>query len=351
MRSKKVGIFGKLIIVVNTVASFLLLISFVLPYLPPSNFPTLSILSLGVSPLLVLNIVLMVYWIFKFNRMALLSFTVLLIGFAIFDPIFEWSSESNAEEYSNSLSILSYNVHLFNAYEKEPSKGVSESIPKLLDRSKADIICVQEYYRESHFDFSAYPYQYIHFKDSNNKLGHAIFSKYPFANTGAFDFVDSNNNTLYADVVKGKDTIRIYNLHLQSMGIIPRVEYLQEENTDKLRKRMSRAFVMQEKQVEKILAHKTNSPYPVILSGDFNNTSFSYVYKELHRGMTDAFTERGLGIGTTYKFAWYPMRIDYILTSSDFKILSFDTFQESFSDHYPIQAKIGWTGVINSSQD
>lgn len=342
MRSKKVGIFGKLLIVVNTIASFLLLISFVLPYLPPSNFPTLSILSLGVSPLLLLNIIFMVYWIFRFNRMALLSFSVLLIGLVIFDPIFEWSSEDNSEKYPNTLTILSYNVHLFNAYEKEPSKGVSESIPKLLDTSKADIICIQEYYRESHFDFSAYPYQYIHFKDSNNKLGHAIFSKFPFADTGAFDFVDSNNNTLYADVVKGKDTIRIYNLHLQSMGIIPRVEYLQEENTDKLRKRMSRAFVMQERQVEKILAHKTKSPYPVILSGDFNNTPFSYIYKELHRGMSDAFIERGSGIGTTYKFAWYPMRIDYILASSNFNIMSFDTFNDSFSDHYPVRATVSW---------
>lgn len=351
MRSKNTGIIGNLIILLNTVTALILLVSFVLPYLPPKNFPTLSILSLGVLPLLLVNILFMVFWIVRFNRMALLSFSVLLIGYAIFDPIFEWSSKNNQVDYTNSLSLLSYNVHLFNAYEKEPYKGVAKSISKLLDRSKADIICIQEYYRNSQFDFSDYPYQYIHFKDSNNKLGHAIFSKYPFAKTGAFDFEDSNNNTLYADVVTGKDTIRIYNLHLQSIGIIPRVAYLQDKDTRKLRNRMSRAFVMQESQVKKILAHREGSPYPVIMSGDFNNTAFSYVYKELHRGMRDAFIEKGTGIGTTYKFDWFPMRIDYILASTDLNVISFESYDESFSDHYPIQATLGWAKKDDSSMD
>lgn len=351
MGSKKTGIIGKLVLILNTVTALLLLVSFVLPYLPPKNFPTLSVLSLAVLPLILLNILFMVFWIIRFNRVALLSFSVLLIGYIIFDPVFEWSTNSDEVEYSNTLSILSYNVHLFNAYEKEPSKGVARSISKLLDRSNADIICIQEYYRNSEFDFSEYPYQYIHFKDSNNKLGHAIFSKFPFANKGAFDFEDSNNNTLYADVIKGKDTIRIYNLHLQSIGIIPRVSYLQDKDTKKLKNRMSRAFVMQESQVQKILAHKEKSPYPVILSGDFNNTAFSYVYKELHRGMKDAFTEKGTGIGTTFKFDWFPMRIDYIFVPNDFNIISFESFNESFSDHYPIQATIGWKRKKGSTKD
>ncbi|WP_100803515.1 endonuclease/exonuclease/phosphatase family protein [Ulvibacter sp. MAR_2010_11] len=345
MQSKKLGFFNKLLFWGNSLVVFLLLISFVLPYLPPKSFPTLSLLSLAVSPLLLVNILFALYWLVRWKRLALLSILVLTIAYIHFNPFIEISSEGDASEYNHTLNILSYNVRLFNAYEKEPSKGVSETISKLLKENDPDIVCIQEYYRGSNFDFSAYPHQYVHFKDSNNKLGHAILSKYPIVSTGAFDFEDSNNNTIYADIVKGEDTLRIYNLHLQSLGILPNVEYLQEGSTDKLRKRMSRAFVKQESQMDAILAHKIKSPHPVIISGDFNNTPFSYVYRKMANKMHDAFTERGSGLGTTFKFDGYPMRIDYILTSESFDILSFETLNESFSDHYPIRAKVSWDPV------
>ena len=42
--------------------AFLLLISFVLPYVPPKSFPTLSLFSLIVSPLILINILFFVYY-------------------------------------------------------------------------------------------------------------------------------------------------------------------------------------------------------------------------------------------------------------------------------------------------
>ncbi|MAP53378.1 endonuclease/exonuclease/phosphatase family protein [Altibacter sp.] len=350
MRSKK-GLLHSVIYWCNIIAVILLVISFVLPYLRPSDFPTLSLLSLAVSPLLLLNVLFMIYWMFRGKRTFLVSMVVLIIAYFHFNPFFEFSSEGDASEYAQSLSLLSYNVRLFNAYEKDPSEGVSETIHNIIQNDTPDIICIQEYYRESTFDFSEYPYQFIHFKDGNNKLGHAIFSKFPFAKTGAFDFDNSHNNTLFADVVKGKDTVRIYNLHLQSLGILPRVEFLQEGDKERLRKRMSRAFVMQEGQSAAILAHKAMSPYPVIICGDFNNTPFSYVYRKLQEEMTDAFVERGRGIGTTFKFDGYPMRIDYILASDRFDVLQFKTIKKSFSDHYPVKATLGWGTQSSTPSD
>ena len=161
-------------------------------------------------------------------------------------------------------------------------------------------------------------------------------------NEGAFDFEDSNNNTIYADILKGEDTLRVYNLHLQSIGILPRVSTLQEGNKDKLRKRMSKTFIKQQSQAEEIIQHKMTSSYPVLLCGDFNNTSFSYVYRKIKSEMTDAFDEHGKGIGTTYMFDFFPMRLDYIMTSKDLNVVQFKTHKESFSDHYPLSAIIGW---------
>jgi len=342
MSSKKGGFLSKVIYWSNGLFAFLLLVSFVLPYLKPSTFPSLSLWSIGVSPLIFVHLLFALYWLIRFKRKFWLSFILLFIAYFHFNPFFELSSEGDPSAYDNTLNILSYNVRLFNAYEADNSENVSEIVSKIIEQQQPDVFCVQEYYRDSIADFSNFPHKYIHFKNSKVKLGHAIFSKYPILNQGAFDFKDSFNNTLFVDILKGTDTVRVYNLHLQSLGILPTVGYLQEGNTDRLRKRMSKAFIAQEKQVLAILDHKNKSPYPVVITGDFNNTPFSYCYRKLQNGMKDGFVERGSALGTTFHFDGYPMRIDYILASDSMDIVSFETLNESFSDHYPVRATLGW---------
>lgn len=326
----------------NLLAAFLLLISFALPYLSPKNFPTLSLLSLIVSLLIIVNILFAIYWAIQLRRRFFISFTVLFISYFYFNVFFEMSSEADISEYKNTLNVLSYNVRLFNAYEKSPKTNASQIISEILMEEAPDVVCVQEYYKPNKIDFSIYPYQYIHFKSEKAKLGHAIFSKYPLINTGGFDFEGTYNNTLYADVVKGKDTLRVYSVHLQSLGIIPRVSFLQDSDNEKLRKRVSGAFEKQQHQVEIILEHKQTTHHPVIICGDFNNTPFSYSYRKLKDGMQDAFRERGNGLGTTFKFEKFPMRIDYIFASEGLDIVSFDTMKKTFSDHFAVRATIGW---------
>jgi endonuclease/exonuclease/phosphatase family metal-dependent hydrolase len=326
----------------NMVAAFLLLISFVLPYLPPKTFPTLSLLSLVVSVLIIVNIIFALYWALQFRKRFLVSFTVLLISYFHFNVFYEVSSDGDASEYKNTLNVLSYNVRLFNAYEKVPNNGATEIISEILAEENPDVVCIQEYYKPNNIDFSGYKYQYIHFKSERAKLGHAILSKYPIINTGAFDFEETYNNTIYADIVKGNDTLRIYNVHLQSLGIIPRVSFLQQSDNEKLRKRISLAFKKQEFQVETILEHKSKTQNPVMICGDFNNTPFSYSYRKLKEGMQDAFRERGTGIGTTFNFEKYPMRIDYIFASEGLDFITFETMEKTFSDHFAVRATIGW---------
>lgn|SRR5690606_8019010 len=326
----------------NMLTAFLLLISFILPYLPPKNFPTLSLLSLVVSLLIIVNIFFAIYWAIQFRRRFFVSFTVLLISYFYFNVFYEVSSEGDASQYKNTLNVLSYNVRLFNAYEKNPETDASKIISEILTKENPDVVFVQEYYKPNKIDFSAFPYKYVHFKSEKAKLGHAFFSKYPLVNTGAFDFEETYNNTLYADVVKGTDTIRIYNVHLQSLGIIPRVSFLQDSDNEKLRKRVSKAFEKQQGQVEAILEHKQKTKHPVIICGDFNNTPFSFSYRKLKDGMQDAFRERGNGLGTTFKFEKFPMRIDYIFASEGLDVISFESMEKTFSDHYPVRATVGW---------
>ncbi len=55
----------------------------------------------------------------------------------------------------------------------------------------------------------------------------------------------------------------------------------------------------------------------------------------------DAFIEAGNGFGRTFNY-WFPMRIDFVLTSPDLKINQFKTFDKKFSDHFPILARLNW---------
>ena len=254
------------------------------------------------------------------------------------------SSEGDASQYKNTLSVLSYNVRIFNGYEKNPDlkiKGI-EIMSEILQEQDPDLLCIQEYYRFNKIDFSAYPYKYIHYRNPRSEVGYAYFSKYPLVNTGGFDFKDSGNNTLYADVVKGNDTIRVYNVHLESMGIMPRVRYLKETDNEKLRKRISSAFEKQQTQIQTILKHQRNTNHPILVCGDFNNTPYSYSYRMLKNDMQDSFRDRGNGLGTTFEFDRFPMRIDYILASKELDFLSFKTIDKTFSDHRAIMATVGW---------
>ena len=100
------------------------------------------------------------------------------------------------------------------------------------------------------------------------------------------------------------------------------------------------AFIKRAEQVEILRNEIENSPYPVIVCGDFNDTPVSYTYKNLKKDLKDSFVESGKGMGTSYQEFILPLRIDFIL--HDQKLLS-DGYQVrdvDYSDHKPVQANL-----------
>jgi hypothetical protein len=78
---KQLKWFDKLIFFFNSIAALLLLLSYILPFFEPKKFAFLSVLSLTVPLLILLNILFVVFWIFKIKKQLLLSLIVLLIGY------------------------------------------------------------------------------------------------------------------------------------------------------------------------------------------------------------------------------------------------------------------------------
>ncbi|WP_033956401.1 endonuclease/exonuclease/phosphatase family protein [Psychroserpens jangbogonensis] len=330
--------FDKLIFVVNSLMAFALLLSYVLPYMAPKQFAFLSVLSLTVPALIIVNILFAVYWLLKVKRQLILSLLVLVIGYNHVFSLYKFSSSKNVDDSQN-ISIMNYNVRLFNAFDWIKDANVKRDISNFIAEKQPDILCIQEYRPDDKVNLKGY-YKYEQLSGKKVKNGQAIFTKFPIIKSGSIEFPETSNNAIYADVVKGIDTIRIYNVHLQSLGIDPTVEKLANEDSENLFKRVSTTFKLQQFQTELFLKHKKQCSYKMIICGDFNNTAYSYVYKEIKGNLKDAFKEAGNGFGRTFDFKFFPVRIDFVLVDENFEVNSFKTYDVKLSDHYPVMAKV-----------
>ena len=69
---KNLNFLNKIIVLINSVVAVLLLLSYGLAYVPPKTFSLISVLSLTVPLLIVLNIGFVVYWLIKLKKQLLI---------------------------------------------------------------------------------------------------------------------------------------------------------------------------------------------------------------------------------------------------------------------------------------
>ncbi len=340
---KNLSFLNKAIFFINNIFALLFVASFILPYVSPISFPLLSILSLAVPLLIFIHVIFIVYWwIIGVKKQFFLSAfcIVLAIAFSYFPYKFSGKNVISG----NSFSVMNFNVRLFNRYHWIDHKNVPANFLKFIDQTEPDILTVQEYYPSEDLSLD-YPYKYIFYKNDKKDFGQAIYSKYKIINKGSLDFENSSNNAIFIDVIKNSDTIRVYNLHLESLGIKERnieLAGMDENESKKIIKRLEAAFIKQQAQVEQFIEHKNSCNYKVIICGDFNNTAYSWAYHHVKGDFKDTFLEAGKGFGKTYSFLKYPLRIDFILVDEKFKVNHHQNFNKDLSDHEPILARLSF---------
>lgn len=346
---KKLSWFNKVIFGFNIVLTVLTFIAYALPFLAPKAFPLLSVLTLILPLFLILNALFFVYWLLQLKRQVVLSGMVLLLGITFINKFYKFSSNDLPEEEKD-FTVMSYNVRLFNLFDWLPNDHVGDTILSFINDHNPDILCLQEYSENAKVDLRAYKYKTVFMEGRQIKTGQAIFSKFPIFNQGDFKIPEAGNNIIYADIRKGKDTIRVYNIHLQSIKISPDVNEIQEHvnaidqtKSQQVFGRIREAFKKQEKQAELLVNHKKDCKYPVIICGDMNNSAFSYIYRSIKGDLNDCFEEAGNGFGQTYKFKYYPARIDYIFANKKITVKSFKSFPKfENSDHFPIMTRLAF---------
>ncbi|ARV05907.1 endonuclease [Polaribacter sp. SA4-10] len=334
---KNLSFVDKILYLVNSLLATVLLLSYFLPFVSPNTIPIFAVLSLFVPFLIILNLLFVIYWLITLKKQFFLSIIILVIGWFFLPPFYKMSGKNSS--LNNDLKVMSYNVKTFDLFDNKKDTLEKNGFA-FIKYQNPDVLVLQEFYQKKKINLT-FPYKYIKTKNAKSKFGLAIYSKFKIINSGSFNFKETANNIIFVDIVKQKDTIRLYNLHLQSLKIRPNEENFGQENSEKLLKRVTNSFQKQGSQTAKFLEHEQQWKGKKVVCGDFNNTAYSWVYNKISKDKKDAFIEAGKGFGKTFEYK-FPLRIDFILTDTNAIINQFSTFSEKFSDHYAVQAKINW---------
>lgn len=298
-------------------------------YIPPKIFPWFNLLSLGFPVLVIAYIALTFFWIFSWKKRA---FVFMFLGLFFLNPVKRWINYSSDSKETANLKIVTFNI-------KGGKLGLDE-IQKYINSKNADIVFVQEYGSEFNLKNlkGEYSVPVIYF-----------YSKYKVVRRkNLFENLPEANNTAQCEEIdieiRGK-VYRVFNVHLESFGFVKSMVKLNgngdedEKKVKDLVKRLIPTFKAHQEQVQIIREHIENSPYPVIVAGDFNAVPNSYEYYETSKGLKDAFYEVGKGSGTTFHDYKYPLRIDYIFASESIKPVSYKVDHSvHLSDHFPVTA-------------
>jgi endonuclease/exonuclease/phosphatase family metal-dependent hydrolase len=363
------SVLKKILYFLNVCVATCLLLSYLSGYISPEKFWPVAFFGLAYPIFLVINIFFVLFWLLAWKRFIFVSLITILIGFNNLRAIYPIHFTSAQTPPYAKIKIVSYNVHSLYGNQRADSKQeIKSKVTEFLAKQNADIICVQEFYaigedfsqtllkfaNSIHLDY----YSFKNYREFTNKRkinAIATFSRFPIVNSGYLKLPGNSHFAIFSDIVMNGDTIRVYNLHLESIRFgnadYTFYSHLTEPDQDEVipikegSKRMlwklKKAFILRSKQVNFLSEQIRRCPYPVILSGDFNDTPSSYTYHQLTSGLTDSFIESGHGLFmSTYAGKLPSFRIDYVLHSGQFQSVAYQTYNVNLSDHYPITATL-----------
>ena len=366
LRRKRPGMrfFSKFILVLNIIAVILLLLSYLASYSDPATIWIMPFFGLAYPVFLIINILFVIYWLIRLPKLALLSLTVILLGWSVIQNYIgfrEKASLPRPKTSDNLIRVMTYNVHNFKQFGDKNDPYTKDEILEIIRKEQPDIICFQEFFsrKSGEYNFKKHIKEilktdYYYFKPSTDNgyeaMGMAIFSKYPIVNQGNIQFAKRMNwnEAVYADLKKDGKIFRVYNVHFQSINFQPEdYQYLQNvpkkidtQSSKKIGSRLNQAFIKRSKQVKMIKDHTRSCNVPYIIAGDFNDTPISYTVKTISNGMNNSFREKGSGLGVTYNGVFPNFQIDYIFSSPEFNINNYQIIHRKLSDHYPVRTDL-----------
>jgi endonuclease/exonuclease/phosphatase family metal-dependent hydrolase len=348
------------LLTLNGIFIFLYLLSAAAPFISPAKAWPMGFIGLAFPFLLIVMLLWLIFWLLVRTKYALLPLAALILSGTSLYHYFSFNTEKNTATYtSRKISVMSYNVKVFDLYNWSKNKETSSKILETIFNADADIICIQEFYTDNseHFNMlkklgEVYPHSHVEITltlRGTDKWGIATFSKFPIRRKETIKFENAQHNLAIAsDVFIDGNPVKIYNTHLQSIhfnydelaSIETVADSIRWKPMDNIFNKLRYAFYWRSLQSDKLKQHMNESSAPIILCGDFNDTPNSYTYRRLLKGLQDSFDEAGRGIGQTYFGKMPTFRIDYILADKKFPITRHEIFRNPYSDHYAIMAEM-----------
>jgi len=345
-------------VVVSCIASALLVLSCLPRFVKPQEFCIIEFISIGISTYFCVQIILLIVWLWK-RRFVMSVFisAALLCSLFVLSDVFAHSFCSVRRPERQCIKVLSYNVQAFARDGWAGRPAVCKGIFGYLQEQEPDVICIQEFHHDQHetyvlFDSirtkmglsNVYVYKEHSLKDYYF-YGTVVFSRFPIVKCGTLRYQDTGNNSVWVDVVAGRDTIRVYNSHLESYRFGGDI-LLDSINNHTAKKsvltKIVTSLILRGLQADTLAEHMRRCPYKMLCCGDFNSPPDSYVYQRIRHscGLRDAFLETGWGIGGTLNWKLPSKRIDYVLYSPGLSAVKFERRKVYFSDHFPVCAVI-----------
>jgi endonuclease/exonuclease/phosphatase family metal-dependent hydrolase len=339
------------------------ILSYASMYISTEKVWFLVFFGLAYLPILIVHLTLLVLWLFVKKRMALVMLLILLPGLQAHQSSFAFGEGEEVTDSSQVIQVLTYNVKGFDFTSKEPHR---EEIITAIAESKADIICLQEFNSyhnqkgkpdnlQELQDKTGLKYKYYQRCYQNRKgsrsFGVLILSRFPIVDKGHLEFetVSKMNTTIYTDLNIGGDTIRMYTTHLQSNQLTHSdfdfINQTQEHDTlqfdtKRVASKLKSSAQIRAAQVLNIRESIEASPYPVLFTGDFNDTPVSFAYATISEDLGDAFLSASKGTGATY-IPFPFIRIDYLLYDPEaFSTVSYKKQKSQGSDHYMVEVEL-----------
>lgn len=352
--------------VVTAVCSLLLIGAMAARFVSPERMWWPALLGLIFPVLYAAGIVCCLWWVVRWKRTAFVVAVILLCGVRAAGTYWQPDLRKHYGEEAPSKSdivVMSYNVKGFDKQFATEEKTTRELIADLATDNRVDILCLQEFAGDMSDPeirpllpdlpyFRIAPYDC--YADRTVYGGLAVFSRYPIVAWKALPAQDEDRLfSMWADLKIGRDTVRVFNNHLNSTYIDNNdVDYLsslhfissegRRAHVGDIVRKLRDSYRKRAPQAEAIAEAIAASPYPVIVCGDFNDTPASYAYHTVRgKRLRDAFVAKGRGLQGTYGGFFNMFRLDYILTDREaVEVLHYYPFDVVYSDHMPVAAGV-----------
>jgi endonuclease/exonuclease/phosphatase family metal-dependent hydrolase len=354
-------LFGILFLLLDAALIGAFLLGYAARYIPPWTLWWAELVSiiLPYLSLCVLGLLVVLLLARRWKLAAVHTVLALLIAVRFMPVLWSWGQSAGADD----LVFLTFNVPSSNALQMAP-EDQERVLRDLLAEVQPDVAAFQEashlYSTFGRSDIrlaaetgNGFTYRFAAPPGEEERwyVGKPLLTHVETGDMEVIFLPDGHMDDDRLYVVRtqfewqGRQAVH-YNVHLQSFSYSsnhPRAVRALNPRTWVERVIMSKdAIIQRGRQAETIRRLIAGETLPIIVTGDFNSTAHSWTFRQISMGLTDAFRAAGRGWGATWHARFPFARIDFVLVSQEWEVVSATVPNVKLSDHKPLAARLRW---------